>query len=206
MTEKQKKKNKNVPKIILSPPENISAEEMQHIIARAIVEAEEIKEQQDKKRKEAELKEWQNTIGYKKYNNDCKLFQGIRTLINMLVCLAKISFISKKKIQGNRTSRILIQTALYAFFAVANWILLFMSIVSLVLGAFALFSSQLSSSTWVMGVYFVLFSVPFFLISRMFRIASFEIEKTTDNNYLFTMFAAVTAIVSIIISIIALVK
>jgi hypothetical protein len=40
----------------------------------------------------------------------------------------------------------------------------------------------------------------------MFRMASIEIEKIEDRNYLFGLFASVASIVSIVIAIIAVVK
>lgn len=50
-----------------------------------------------------------------------------------------------------------------------------------------------------------LFVVPLFLFSRMFRMASIEVNKIEDRNLLFGIFASVTSIVSIVIAVIAFV-
>ncbi len=203
---KQTQQNKPEPKVNVSLPTNISAEEMQHIIARAMVEADEIKEQNKQAKKEVALKQWRSDIGYKEYDDKCKLLRGTKTFLNRLKCFAKVCFIPKKKIQGDRASFSLMQMFLQAFFVLTKWLLVLAAIVSVIAGIVGLCTSPILSAAWAMGIYLVFVAIPLFLISRMFRMASIEVEKIEDRNYLFGLFASVASIVSIIIAIIAVVK
>lgn len=72
----------------ISLPENINAKEMQHVIAHAILEAEEIKNQKEKKQHEAALAEWRKIIGYKEHKN------GIKRFFNDIKISFKILFLS----------------------------------------------------------------------------------------------------------------
>lgn len=51
-----------------------------------------------------------------------------------------------------------------------------------------------------------IWGVALLIFSRVFRIASIEVDEIRDNNYLFGLFAALTSIVSIIVAIVALLK
>ena len=62
---KQNTASKPLQSINMNLPENMRAEEMQHIIACAIAEAEEIKAQKEEEQRKAALIEWRDKIGYK---------------------------------------------------------------------------------------------------------------------------------------------
>ena len=59
---------------------------------------------------------------------------------------------------------------------------------------------------WYIDVVIIVWAFPIFLLSRIFRMASYEIDRIKDYNYLFGLFATVTSIISIVIAIIAIVK
>lgn len=208
MAKERKKKNppQSTTPINVALPSGMSAEEMQHILARAIVEADELKELNKQAKKEEALKQWREDIGYKEYDDKCKLWRGIKTFFNRLKCFCKVCVLPKKKIQGDRASFSLMQLFLQSFFVLAKWLLVLVTIASAGVGIYTLCTSPVSSSDLVASFYFIVAAIPLFLLSRLFRMASIEVEKIEDRNYLFGFFASVASIVSIVIAIIAIAK
>lgn len=206
---RNKKKNQanlSPQQVVVTPPAGMSSDEMQHVIAMAIVEAEEIKERKKQEQKEAERKEWRETIRYKEYDDKCKLWRGIKTFFNRLKCFCKVCVLPKKKIQGDRASFSLMLLFLQSFFVLAKWLLVFVTIASAGVGIYTLCTSPVLSPDWVASIYNIVAAIPLFLLSRLFRMASIEVEKIEDRNYLFGLFASVASIVSIVIAIIAIIK
>lgn len=201
---KPKKQNKGGAKPV--PPVALSSEEMQHLIACAIVEADEIKEDTRRKQQETELQEWRAAIGYKEFNSKCRLWRKLRIFFNRLWCILKICFIRPDKIKGDRSSFSLMKFFLQLFFELAKWILLVTSIVFVVHGIYMFFSQEITAPIVMSNIMVIFMGVSVFLLSRLFRMASIEVEKIEDRNYLFGLFASVTSIVSIVIAIIAAVK
>lgn len=186
--------------------ENMSAEEMQHIIACAIVEAEEIKERKSKELEEQERLEWKKSIGYKDFSDtECKLWRTIRTIFNRVRMLLTVLFIRKRKISGDRASVAFLQELLTVFFG----ILQALSFVFTIAFIFAIFNPsffKVASLGIIEIIEFVLFALTAFLLSCIFRIIKLEVNKLEDRNYLFGLFASITSLVSIIIAVIAIVK
>ena len=60
---KDKKKKQNKSEVKQAPPITLSGEDLQHLIAHAIIEADEIKEEALRKQQETELQEWRAAIG-----------------------------------------------------------------------------------------------------------------------------------------------
>ena len=71
-------------------PSNISDDQLQHIIANAIVEAEEMKEQKKREAQEAEIAEWRKAIGLRDYSVPGIKFPKIKSAINKFICFIKI--------------------------------------------------------------------------------------------------------------------
>lgn len=201
---KPKKQNKGGAKP--APPAVLSGEEMQHLIARAIVEADEIKEDARRKQQEAELQEWRAAIGYKEFNSKCWLWRKMRTFFNRVWCILKICFLPSDKIKGDRSSFALMKLFLQLFFVLAKWILLATSLVFVAHGIYLFFPQEVTASIVMSNIMIIFVGVTIFLLSRLFRMAIIEIEKIEDRNYLFGLFASVTSIVSIVIAIIAIAK
>ena len=59
-------------------PARMSQAEMQHIIANAIIEAKKADEDAKQKQKESNIRELQEAIGFKKYNDKNRLLRIIR--------------------------------------------------------------------------------------------------------------------------------
>ena len=79
---KSKKQNKTEAKVVSAPTS--TDEQLQHLIARAIVEADEIKEQERRKQQEADLQEWRTAIGYKEFDDANRVIRGIKSFFNQL--------------------------------------------------------------------------------------------------------------------------
>ena len=181
-------------------PENMSAEEIQHMITNAIVEAEEIKAQKEEKQRKSDLTEWHNKIGYREYKNKFKQY------FNEVKVFIKVLFLPKKHIEGDRASAVLLKSFIALFFWIMKWCSLLFAI--FLIGCFPIqyFVGSMSQFPWQLYSYCVPFALLTFIFSRLFRMAGIEIDNLDDRNYLFGLFASITSFVSIIIAVIAIVK
>lgn len=94
----------------------MSADELQHMIANAIMEAEDMKAKREADRKAEELAEWHKVIGYDKSKT------GIAKVLNGFSSTVKAMFVPKKYIKGDRTFTALIQLLLKSCFQVLRCI------------------------------------------------------------------------------------
>ena len=179
---------------------------MQHIIAKAIIEADDIREQRKREQKDAALKEWREAIGYREFSDKCRAWCSIKAFFNHLKCFFRICCISKKDIHGDRASFSIMKMFLQMFFSLAKIFLALTSFACIVYGIALFFIPSDNVVLWASNVWLIFFGATLFLLSRMFRMASIEVDKIEDRNYLFGLFASVASIVSIIIAIIAVVK
>lgn len=203
---KQTQQNKPEPKVNVSLPANIRAKEMQHIIARAIVEADELKEQNKQAKKEEALKQWREDIGYKEYDDKNKLIRGVKTFWNRIVSFVRVCFVRKKHIKGDRVSFNMMKMLLCKSFDLIKICLNILTAMFILYIPLQYIIPSLTVLAWHQSVLLGAYGLLTFMFSRMFRIASIEIEKIEDRNYLFGLFASVASIVSIVIAIIAIVK
>lgn len=190
----------------ISLPENMSAEEMQHLIAFAIVEAEEIKERKRKELEKQKSLEWKKSLGYQDFSRiKHKLWRNIRVIFNRIRMVLTLLFIRKKKLSGDRASVAFLQEVLTVFFGILQALSFVFSIAFI----FAVFDPEFFTIK-SLGIFeiigFVFFALVCFLLSCIFRIIRLEVNKINDRNYLFGLFASVTSLASIIIAIIAIVK
>lgn len=178
----------------------MSADELQHMIANAIMEAEDMKAKREADRKAEELAEWRKAIGYDKSKT------GIAKVWNDFSSTVKAMFVPKKYIKGDRTSAAIIQGLLQLCFKALYW--------SCSVFAFILFASiplsfvipNIDNLNGVQIVFYIIMAFFMFVSSRLFRIASIEAEKMDDRNNLYGLFASITSIISIVIAVIAIVK
>lgn len=201
---KSKKQNKTEAKVVSAPTS--TDEQLQHLIALAIVEADEIKEQERRKQQDAELLEWRAATGYKEFDDKSKLLRGVKSFFNRFGCFIKLCFVPSKAIKGDRASFALMKLFLRIFFDFAKWILGLASLLFVVYGIALFFAPETLPVPWFSKVGPIILGITTFFLSRMFRMASIEIEKIEDRNYLFGLFASVASIVSIVIAIVAVVK
>lgn len=197
---KQNAAAKPLQSVNMNLSENMNAEEMQHMIANAIVEAEEIKAQKEEEQRKVALAEWREIIGYKEYKNK------VKQIFNVPKVFIKILFLPKKHIEGDRASSILLKFVVEVFFWIMKWCSLLFAI--FLIGCFPIqyFMGNMGQFPWQLYSYCVPFALLAFIFSRLFRMAGIEIDKLDDRNYLFGLFASITSLVSIIIAVIAIVK
>lgn len=204
---KRKKSQKQNSEAKQSAPAHINAtlgqmlaDELQHMIANAIMEAEDMKAKREADKKEAELAEWRKAIGYDKSKT------GIAKVWNDFSSTVKAMFVPKKYIKGDRTSAAIIQGLLQLCFKALYW--------SCSVFAFATFAyiplsfvlPNIEKLNGIQIVFYILMAFLMFVSSRLFRIASIEAEKMEDRNNLYSLFASIASIISIVIAVIAIVK
>lgn len=195
--------NCNSKEIIFSTP--ISADELKRVIAEALVEAEELKTQKVREQKEQELRERWKVVKYKDYNDKPKSVRWLFRFCNDVNVVIRLCFIPKDRIKGDLVNSIFLKTMLGGIFGGGRFLF---GIISLLLFAYIpaqYFIKQIPSTSWIVNVGVAVLSVILFLDSRMFRIASIEIKKSQDVNFIFGMLASLSSILSIIIAIIAII-
>ena len=180
--------------------ENMNAEEIQHIIACAIVEAEEIKAQKEEEQRKIVLAAWHDKIGYKEYKNI------VRQFFNAIKVFVKILFLPKKYIEGNRASETLLKWFITLFFGIMKWCALLLAIFLIGYLPIQYFMGRISQFSGQLYMYCIPLAFLAFTFSCLFRMAGIEVDNLDDHNYLFGLFASITSLVSIVIAIIAIVK
>lgn len=123
-------------------PASMSQAEMQHIIANAIIEAQKEKEDAKKKQKETNIRELQEAIGLKEYNDKNRLLRIIKIAINRIKCLFKICFLSRKNIKGDRVTFGILSMLLTLIFALVSLVLHVVTFIFFVCGIIALIRGQ----------------------------------------------------------------
>ena len=63
---------------------------------------------------------------------------------------------------------------------------------------------SLEKKTFAFSLVPFLYAIIAFIFGRIFRIAKFEIEKMTDRNYMLSILSAVTALIAMILALVAL--
>ena len=191
MAKERKKKNTQQPTTLINVvlPSYMSDEEMQQIITNALLAVEDAKEQKAKEQKEQERKEWEETVGK-----------------NLIKRFFKILFLPKKYIKGDKTTFALLKMFIEMFFCLAKVLTLLFSLLVIVYIPLQYASKAIPDMSIGQNVILGLYAIISFLFSRMFRMASIEVNKIEDRSLLFGIFACVTSIVSIIIAVIAIAK
>lgn len=200
MPRKRNKKANNQPVISAPAPSGISADQWQHIMANAIVEAEAIKDQKKREAQEAEIAEWRNAIGLRDYSALGTRFPKIRSAINKFFCFVKICFVSKKHIKGDRMSIALLKMFLVIFFDIMKWSFLVFSAYCMYMGIAEIISAGNILAAMPKCLYAISIGMMVFIVSRMFRMAGIEVDKIEDRNFIFGLFGSVATVVSIIVT------
>ena len=200
----QDKAQPTIPSVIF--PAEMSQEEMQHIIANAIIEAQKTKEDARQKQKEANIRELQKAIGFKKYNDKNRLLRIIKIAINRIKCFFKICFLSRKNIKGDRVTFGILSMLLTLIFALVSLMLYVVTFIFFVCGIIALIRGQ-GAPLWGIEWYtFIPFSFAAFIFASIFRISSIEIEKVEDRDYIQSLLNIVLAIIAAVFAYLSLIK
>lgn len=200
----QDKAQPTIPSVIF--PAEMSQEEMQHIIANAIIEAQKADEDAKQKQKEANIRELQEAIGLKEYNDKNRLLRIIKIAINRIKCFFKICFLSRKNIKGDRVTFGILSMLLTLIFALVSLVLYVVAFIFFVCEIIALIRGQ-GAPLWGIEWYaFIPFSFAAFIFASIFRISSIEIEKVEDRDYIQSLLNIVLAIIAAVFAYLSLIK
>ena len=200
----QDKAQPTIPSVIF--PAEMSQEEMQHIIANAIIKTQKMKEDAKQKQKEANIRELQEAIGLKEYNDKNRLLRIIKIAINRIKCFFKICFLSRKNIKGDRVTFGILSMLLTLIFALVSSVLYVVAFILFVCGIIALTRGQ-GALLWGIEWYaFIPYSFAAFMFASIFRISSIEIEKVEDRNYIQSLLNIVFAIIAAVFAYLSLIK
>lgn len=202
---KQQKENQN-----RIAPDNVnsnlfSAEEMQHVIAKAIVEAEEIKVQKINEQKEKERQELRAAMGYNEHEDKKGIIKKLFLSCNRVKVCKNLLFLPKELINGDTTTFNLLKLFVSGSFSLAKWITLLFPISVVVYIGYQCISNFGLQILSFDNLTLISYGFLSFLLSRLFRMAAIEVDKMEDRNLFFGVFASVTALVSLIISLISLI-
>lgn len=199
---KEQKQSVNLP-VNVALHDAMSAEEMQQIITNALLAVEDAKEQKAKKQKEKERKIFREAMGYKDYPHEKGLKKAFLVFFNHVKVIFKLLFAPKHLIKGDTATFGLLKISVEIFLWIAKWATMLFAVFGIAyiplqylvetIPVLPVFSSIL------LGVY----AFSSFILSRMFRMASIEVDKIEDRNLLFGIFASVASIVSIVIAVVA---
>ncbi len=191
----KKGKQKSIP---LQAPQGFSAEEWSHIIAKAIEEAEQNRRIETAKQRKEDLKTWQTTIGFRDYSNVNGPKRWVLEFFNIVRVLWKASFVPRSKVRGDRITFSLLQMIPSMAFGIVGSVLLVSSLCFIVIPPILMLAK--GTIAWRQATYTVLLGVPIFIVSRLFRIASIELENIEDRGYLLSICACTISIISLIVA------
>lgn len=172
---------------------NINEEMLSNAITKALLEYD--------KRKEQEAQ-----TNLKKEKAEFNAHLGIESGKHKFSAAMKLLFRPKKYTKNLQANAELTKSVLKLIYKAVEWILLLLSIFMIAAIPLQFIIPGAPIVAWYIDVVIVVWAFPIFLLSRIFRMASYEINQIKDYNYLFGLFATVTSIISIVIAIIAIVK
>ncbi len=178
----------------------ITPEELQNIIANALLQAEEQRKQNEKDKQEKEREEWRKEIGYKDYSKSKGIRAGLRGALNELKCGLKLLFMRSEKIKDYKTISASLNMRLSNHYLMASFISFLLSFcIVLVTGVFIAFNLV----AWY--IYLLLFSLllGLFYNGLKCRLAYFEVTYIKDDNLILNILASHNSKFTIIISIIS---
>ena len=163
------------------------------VITNALIEYDKQKEQEAQEKIKKEQEAFDKSL-------------GIKAGRHKFVAALKLLFRPKKYAKGVQANSELTKSVLKGFYKLIEWVLLLLSIFLIACIPLQFLIPNVPIAAWYIDVLIAIWAIPIFLLSRIFRIASYEIERIKDYNYLFGLFATVTSIISVVIAIIAIVK
>lgn len=187
----------------------ITPEELQNIIANALVQAEEQRKQIEKDKQEQERQQWRKEIGYKDYSKSKGIRAGLRGALNELKCGLKLLFMRYDKIKGYKTISASLSMGLSYHYLIACFISFLLSLLSVLATILIVFNLM----PWYMVFPLISLSLCLFYNGLKYRLAYFEVTYIKDDNLILNILAShnskITTIISMIsvaIAVIAILK
>lgn len=182
----------------------ITSSELEDVIANAILKAERIKKENELMKKELEKVEQKKNLGLKYYSSSKWYIRWFLILCNRVKVFFNILFMPKKKISGNRATSALLKSYLSSMYTFAQFILLVFAVFSILYIILQYANPNIEAMAWYYNLILSILAFGAFILSQVYRIASVEVEKNDDMNFLFGLFAVGTSVMSIVISIVAI--
>lgn len=190
----------NTPPLNITMPSGMSNADMQALIVSSLLEYDRKKQELEKQKERAEREDWLERIGYKDYSDRKLLPRIILTNTNSILAFVRLLFMPKEKIHGDHATVGLMRIALALAFSLTKLVLWVASAYLLLLYPCSLIIPNIHRMHFSAAVPYIVFGFLSLLFAQLFRIASIEIERIRDRNYLLGLFAAVAAVVAIIVS------
>lgn len=150
------------------------------------------KEKEEKKRQE----EWLKTLNQKEYpSNEKWIWRKCHQIRNDFFLFKNLLFIKAKDVKDMRATFGLMRLAVIGIFALCKWVL-YLCAASRIYG---IWNNSIEVALGCM------IAIVLWVFARIFRIASFEIEKIEDGNLIIAIFSGVLSFVAVIIAIVAII-
>ena len=150
------------------------------------------KEKEDKKRKD----EWLKILNQKEYpSNEKWIWRKCHKLRNDFFLLKNLLFIKAKDVRDMRATFGLMRLATSGVFTLCKWALYLLA-ASMIYGVW---NDTIETALGCM------IAVVLWVFARIFRIASFEVEKINDGNLIINIFSGVLSFVAVVIAIVAII-
>ena len=196
----KKRSSKNTPPVTLNAQgQAFDYKKLAEAIVHAQQEAEVLRKNEQEKLSGEQQQEWLNALGQKTYKNENCITKILHRWRNNIVAFFKIMFLSRKEAQGDKATFGILQFALALLFSSIR-LLLFLLTIGLIVAGIYSFEQKAFAFSFIP----LLYALPSIMLGRIFRIAGFEIEKMTDRNYLLSILSAVTALIAMILALVAL--
>ncbi len=171
-------------------------------LAEAIVKAQQIERENEKKEQEESLNKWRKEIGYNEHAEKKGLIKIIFCFCNRLKLTWKMMFISRKKHIVTSPTSVFFQGLTSMFFSIIQFILTLLAI------AFAVTLFVHPDISYGFSDYFMqcALAVLSFMLSRIFRLMAIETEQMTDRERILGVFTAVVSVYPLVEKVIEIVK
>lgn len=192
----KKKRTNNTQNASLTTMKNID----EKVLAREIIKAHEEyehyrqteKEKEEKKRQE----EWLKTLNQKEYpTNEKWIWRKCHQIRNDFFLFKNLLFIKAKDVKDMRATFGLMRLAVIGIFALCKWVL-YLCAASMIYG---IWNNSIEIALGCM------IAIVLWVFARIFRIASFEIEKIEDGKLIIAIFSGVLSFVAVVIAIVAII-
>ena len=196
---KKRYAKKTVPVTLNTQGQAFDYKELANAIVLAQKEAEALREKEQEQLREKQQQEWEKVLGKKVYLKENCVTKILHRWRNSVVPFFKIMFLSREEVEGDRATFVLLRSALRLLFEAVK---LFLYLITIGLIATSIYSVE--QKTFAFSLMPLIYALFAFMMGRIFRVAGFEIEKMTDRNYLLSILSAVTALIAMILAMVAL--
>jgi hypothetical protein len=190
-------KTKQQPRSTVSIDTHLSKDDLKQVL---IDTYHDIESGKDRKKHDAKI-EWQHKMGLdRKSTAKNSVIRSVQSFWYDLFAFFKLIYVKKQDVSEDMATTGLIKLTLKLIFFILQISLIIAAIGFIVVPILNIYQSGVTITT---GIFLAVFA---FILSRLFRIAGFEIENIKERDYLVALFSGITSFAALIIAIIALVK